>query len=254
MKALLACLGLVMCLNLVGCAMTKVNREAIVGIKKVAILGYSQEEEDVPTLTMALAGKRETGMMATGSALAKESPHATQAYAALAEKLEKTFKWKVLDRNQVVANNDYKKYFERKTTGLQNRPPVSNNYTVYGASGVLDVFPIRILDVQERAAYLKSLGADAIVIARPRVSLERLGVGAMIGAGKFRPKCELSFALYDGKSEDPLWEENAAPGELEVEGVPMKLGFADREALQKLTMQAISKSYDSLIARYKEAQ
>lgn len=239
------------------CATLNVDKARLSGIKKVAVTGFvvAQEMPKGPQFSLiGSARDRDNGMMAAWtSSLPHASEHSTDMYARLATALKKELKWNVTDRKALESNSAYHAIYDRFMKGLQSRPPIGTNVTAFGATGVMDPYPIDQMSLEERKQLMKSLNVDALAVATIRIKLEKAGgLKMLLGAGDYKPVAEIAFAVYDSKGKDPVWRDLQATGDVVAEGAEHVFGITDMKTLMNATIQAAQLSYDKLLARYRD--
>ncbi len=248
----------VIAFSFTGCSTLNVNKTRLSSIKKVAVTGFLVAQEMPKGFNWKLLGmKNDNGTMpAWGPGLPKPSEHSNDMYARLGKALKGDLKWTVIDRNAVASNPAYQQLHARFMKGLQSRPPLTASMEAFGADGVIDPYPIEHrLSGDERRALMKSLGVDAIAVATVRIQLEKAGgLKNLIGAGDYKPKAEIAFAVYDTKGDEPVWKDLQAVGEVVEEGAEHVFGITDMKTLMKQTIQAAANSYDKLLARYRQQE
>ncbi len=250
-KALAAALPF---LFLAACATMKVDKQRTAALKRVAIVGFSVEQPVPEGFTLG-AHKRTgpTGMAEWGSGLGQASPLADAIYQSLEKQLAKEQKWKMLDRHQVERNGFYQGYHQQKMAGLQVRPPSASGTQRLAANGIVDAYPVESADVSKRRELIKKLGVDAIAVATVFIKVEKGGgFKQLVGAGDYFPSASVRFALYDAKSDEPVWSDWNAVGETVSEGVEHVFGITNKSALDAKMAAAAESSFAKLIARFRE--
>lgn len=158
--------------------------------------------------------------------------------------------WEILDRKKLRQNGFYSNFYNRSTTGFQNRPPVGKNIRSFGAKGIVDSYSIQKMDAAARSTLIKKLGVNAIAAATIRVKLEKAGgLKKLIGAGELKPQAILSFRVY-GENGESIWQDTWVRGKT-VEGTEHMLGITNIDALNKQVVKAAFSSYKVLVHRYR---
>jgi hypothetical protein len=238
----------------VGCATMSVDKNRLANVRKVAIVGFVVQQEMPEGLEWNLTGGSKKGMgFEYGKSLPSPAKHATDMYFALMKTLHDRFHWTIADQTFIAKNPTYAQLFDKNMTGLQSRPPVGARIESYGAKGILDSWPVERMGDGERKALMKTLGVDAIAVATVKIELEKAGgLKKLIGAGDFKPKATLQFALYDGSSDQPVWKDIWSKGQPTEKGSAHVFGITNIEALNQLAVTAATNSYQQLLARYDE--
>jgi hypothetical protein len=251
------CTGLA--LAICGCASMKVEKEQVAQVHKVAIVGFAVDQRMPNTgegvVKSLLAPKRNDGPMKGlhAAEIGKPAEHAQMMYDELAKTLSNGMAWKVVARDELRNNIDYRAIFDERTKQPQARPFLSGpNMEVFVADGIVEDFLIAPMEPAERAELIRKLGVDAIAEATVHIELiNGGGLKTLVGAGDFHPKATLSFNVYDATHKDAIWTDVYADGEPTAEGVEHALGFADVDAVNQQAILATDSAYQKLLARYK---
>lgn len=242
-------------LFLSACATVTVDRVRTDAVRKVAIVGFSVQQEVPDTAAIFAAGPSESWMMPMGgSGLGTPSPLADTIYHSLEKGLAKERKWKVVERAVVAANPAYQAFYEQKMKGLQMRPSIRAHTKLLSANGIVDAQPVEVADVTKHKELLKKLGVDAIAVAHVDIKLEKGGgLKKLVGAGDYYPQATSRFAVFDGKSEEPMWRDLSAEGERVSEGVEHIFGISTKaNALDNKMAAAAENSFSKLMARFRD--
>ena len=134
------------------------------------------------------------------------------------------------------------------------RPPIRAKTRMLAASGIVDAQPVEIADITKRRELLKKLGVDAIAVAHVDIKLEKGGgFKQLVGAGDYYPQATSRFALFDGKSDEPMWRDLNAAGDTVSEGVEHVFGIStSHSALDNKMAAAAENSFSKLMARFRE--
>lgn len=244
-------------LLLAACATMTVDKGRTAALKRVAIVGFSVEQPVPEGFTLGnLGGRKKTGMGGMpdwGSGLGHASPLADLIYQSLEKRLAKDQKWTLLNRNQVSHNGFYQGFHEQKMTGLQSRPPSASGTQRLAADGIVDAYPVEAADASKRRELIRKLGVDAIAVATVYIRVEKGGgLKQLVGAGDYYPSASVRFALFDTKSDEPVWSDLNAVGETVSEGVEHVFGITNNSALDTKMAAAAESSFAKLIARFRD--
>jgi hypothetical protein len=241
-----------MALILTACSGGQVKRERLQHVKRVAIVGLDLEQQK-PVSGMDLAGLM-LGKKGSGSAehkMAIESAHAEQVYNDLTAKLSRSSGWQVMKQADLKKHPAYTKLFREKTEGMQSRPAVHERYEIYRAPGVLDTWPVMLLEEAQSKALAKELGVDALVYAKAQVNLNNSSLfSSMIGKGEFKPSSNLSLYVTEGVSGEKILVQTTEGPEVE-KGASNTMGVADDAKVNALAQQAASLSMDQMFKELK---
>jgi hypothetical protein len=234
------------------CSTMKAEPEKVKTVKRVAVIGYSLQQEMPPSLMGAFLDtamhKTDNGMHAMGAA--QESPHANVIYTNLADTLQKRMHWKVIDLATVTANPDYAQIFHDETTGFHNRPPAGKRDVTYGIAGLMDGWQGWRIDQAQKQKLIADLGVDAIAVASVHVTLNAGGgLKKLVGAADLYPQATLEFYVYDGKSEDPIWHDLWAQGEEATQSTAYVLGVTNTNQLNESVVESTNSAFGKLIQR-----
>ncbi|MEZ4749430.1 MAG: hypothetical protein R3B54_02030 [Bdellovibrionota bacterium] len=234
------------------CATLQVDKPAVSAIKKIAIVGFSVEQKEPEGWKF---GSSKKDFPDWGPGLVQAAPHASSIYANVGKTLAKKFRWQVLDAEGLKKNAAYAKLFEEKMKGWQSRPPTGSGFKAYGAEGVMDPWPIERLSQAERQALAKSLGVQALAVARVKVDLEKGGgLERLVGAGELKPKATTQFTLYAKDGGEPIWQDLQAVGPAVEKGTQHVLGITSFESLLAQSVEAVNKSITKLLARFDKGE
>ncbi|MCB0406430.1 MAG: hypothetical protein KDD51_16730 [Bdellovibrionales bacterium] len=234
------------------CATLQVDKPAVSAVKKIAIVGFSVEQKEPEGWKF---GSSQNDLPNWGAGLVQAAPHASSIYANVGKTLAKKFRWQVLGADGLRKNASYSKLFDEKMKGWQSRPPTASGYKAYGADGVMDPWPIERLSPEERKALAKSLGVQALAVARVKVELEKGGgLERLVGAGELKPKATMQFTLYAKDGGDPIWQDLQAVGPAVEKGTQHVLGITSFESLLSQSVEAVNKSLSKLLARYDKGE
>ncbi len=236
------------------CSTLSLDKTRVGSIKKVAVVGFVVAQEMPKGPQFSLSGSRDRTMMpAWTSSLPHASEHSTEMYGRLAVALKKELRWTVTERKALETSSVYHPIYEKFMKGLQSRPPIGTNVEAFGATGILDPYPIERMTLDERQTLMKALNVDALAVATVRIRLEKAGGFKMlVGAGDFKPVAEMAFTVFDAKGEAPVWRDLQATGEVVAEGTSHVFGITDIKALLNQSIQAAQNSYEKLMLRYRE--
>jgi hypothetical protein len=234
------------------CSTMKAEPEKVQTVKRVAIIGYSLQQEMPPSLMTAVFDtvmhKQDNGPHLMGNAEA--SPHANVIYKNLSETLQKRMHWQVVDLNTVVANSDYAEIFKDESTGFHNRPPAGKRDVTYGIEGLMDGWQGWRIDQAQKQKLIADLGVDAIAVASVHVTLNAGGgLKKLVGAADLYPQATLEFYVYDGKSDTPIWHDLWAQGEEATQSTAYVLGVTNTNQLNESVVESTNSAFGKLIQR-----
>jgi hypothetical protein len=243
-----------------GCATTKISREQLSGVHKVAVVGFGVQQrvpnsgKTVLNALMSSGSDNPAGMALEPARIAEPAPHAEKMYEGLEGTLRKELSWDVLPQKALAQKPAYAKFFREKTKQPQFRPMVSGkNVEMFHPQGIVESALLSSMSPEERRALIRELGVDAIAIATVRVELENEGgLKKLVGAGEFRPVTTVGFHLYTPGSEEPAWMDLNAKGASKDPAVEHALGFADGNALNLQAVAATQAAYADLLAHYRQ--
>jgi hypothetical protein len=229
------------------CSTLSVDKARIAHIHKVAVVGFSVEQQMPTGIAFNFGSHRSADPGFHGSSV-QPADHADAIYAELGRVLHREMKLTVIDRKVIAKNAAYAEFFDHSMHGWQNRPPVGSHVSCFGADGVTDAWPVDRMDPAARQDLMKALGVDALAVATVRISLkEGGGLERMVGAGQYMPQARVAFTLYDDSGQDPVWRDAAAIGETLKEGTEHVLGAADVKELNRLAIAAADKAFAKLV-------
>jgi hypothetical protein len=249
-------IGLASVVFLSSCSSMKIQREQVQKIKKVALIGFSVEqdmpntEESVAKSLFGVQQEAPGGVAVVPAEIATASPHATQISQELAASLQKDLGWRVMDVKALAALPAYASFKNEKTKQPQMRPQVHKNVKIFVPDHGVETFLLGSMKHEERKQLMQKLGVDALALAHARIELQNSGLFKGI-AGDLRSKAILSFRVFTAEQEEPVWMDAYAAGEATQEKAEHTLGFANVEALNKQALVAVRSAYKSLISRYK---
>ncbi len=249
-KALLATIPLLFAL---ACATLTVDKTRTGALKRVAIVGFSVEQPISKGLESVLSSGHRQQNTDWGSGLGSTDPLADKIYQTLEKQLHTDIKWTVIDRSVIAKNGHYMALYDQKMKGLQSRPPSPAGTKMLAAEGIVDAWPLEVLEKDKRDELMKKLGVDAIAVATVIIHLEKGGgLKQLVGAGDYFPKATVRFALFDNKSNDPVWRDLAAVGHPVDQGVEHVFGVTNKTSLDKKMALAAQYSIQRLLARFLE--
>ena len=99
----------------------------------------------------------------------------------------------------------------------------------------------------QRAAIAKALGVDAVAVARVLYS-----VGSKDGMVNVttHPRAVVQFTVYDAKTNEPIWTDKHAVGEVTKDGLVAHAGFKSDDHESEVFINAADSAMDALVARY----
>ncbi|HUP56905.1 MAG TPA: hypothetical protein VM598_05585 [Bdellovibrionota bacterium] len=251
MRALVVALSL----TFFGCSTLSVNHPATRTIRKVAIVGFGVEQQMPPEFSLASFGKPAEGKWGKVAGVTYGLDHAGRMYAGLAATLKKELGWKVLAAQEVARAPEYAAAFKDRTSGLQTRPILPQDYELFGVPGVLDAYSFEKLSHEERQKVISGLGVDAIAIATVSVQLERGGgIKQLVGAGDYFPRAHLRFTVFRRGEDTPAWQDFRAMGEAVSQGTEHVLGITDGARLNEQVVGAGGDACRKLLERYRNAE
>lgn len=252
-KALFSFLILVCGLLLNACATLKVDRPALAKVKKVAIVGFTVEQEELEGFVLFKKGQRTGPGWEVNSSLASENPVADKMMAALSQQLQNSFKWNVTDPGTLRNAQTYSQFLHDKTTGWQMTPPGAVGYVYLRPSGIVASYPVERLSTDERIEMAKKLGVDAIATAAVRVNFEKGGgLKKLVGAGTYYPYATMRFTVYTKNGGEVVWQDFNAKGKDTV-GSDHVLGITETSDVDKGVLEAARAAYKSLVKRNQES-
>lgn len=238
------------------CATMSVDKARLKGIKKVAVVGFTVEQEMPKGVSLFNVGDSDNSAFNRGApSIASGAAHSTEMYELLQNKLRNLLKWNIMDRKVLTQNPKYAALFDKKMKGFQNRIVRGPNIKVFGADNVIETFPFQTMSAEEKMQVAKDLNVDAIVVATLNVKLERGGgLKNLVGAGDYRPRATLQFYVYDKTNPDPVWADwNAVGAELDG-GAEHVMGITRQDDLNQKVIQAADYAYERLIEHFKNAK
>ncbi len=252
-KVLFSFLILLCGLLLNACATLKVDRPALAKVKKVAIVGFTVEQEELEGFVLFKKGERKGPGWAVTSSLATENPVADKLMMALAQQLQKSFKWNVTDTQSLRNVQAYSQFLHDKTTGIQMTPPGAVGYVYFRPAGIVASYPVERLSTDERIEMAKKLGVDAIATAAVRVNFEKGGgLKQLVGAGTYYPFATMRFTVYTKNGGEVVWQDFNAQGKDTV-GSDHVLGITETSDVDKGVLEAARAAYKTLIKRNQES-
>jgi len=251
-------MSLVILVGAFGCATTKVDHAKMKEISKVALVGFTLDQEKPKEFSITFGSSaNKTGLM-TGANIkvAEESDHASTIYQALNEHLGTEMGWQMLSTKGIHKNILYRNTLKDQTEGWQNRPPVDPKYAVLRPRRVMEAWSIDRMGSDKKVELMNELGVDALAIAYLDVDLEKGGgLKQIVGAGDYFPKARIRFKLFSKENHgEPVWEEYAGQGDQVEKGTEHVLGFTNANELNNQTVLASKKSFTALTDRYEKSK
>ncbi len=240
-----------------GCAHTKIEKDKISSIRKVAIIGFDVQQQKAVGMgdLLAIATKSKEASKAQ-LAIGEEAKHVIDIYNDLRSQIEKDTSWQVLPLNQIQTNPVYVALYKEKTEGFQMRPQINDRMTLLQAPQILDTFAARLTKEESLQGLQKALGVDALIIAGVQVQLYKGGIiytiKSMFGKAELEPQAVTNLTLLEPRSNTSIWSESNALGEPAKSNEKTFLGLAQDEVVNRLSVQAARNSFDTLLKQYKE--
>jgi hypothetical protein len=182
--------------------------DEVAGIHSVALVAMTLEEPVPKELAFNLDSGKVEGDRGMGK-FGQKSDHAEAMYQELHRALAVRMKWKVQNKDTMIANPGYKSAYKSTMEGWQNKMPPGEGHVQYVVKDVLDYDAIRIMGQEGRDKLLADLKVDAIFVSRITVGL---GGTSIMGFGPRHPYSTLNFQVYKKGISAPVWFDGNVKG------------------------------------------
>ncbi len=235
-------------LSLSACSST-LKKEELGKVKSVAVIGIGVEQQKPVSaddlIGMAMGHEQDTS---PEYSLRNESEHIEKIYNNTVKNIKTNTGWNVLSMEKVRRDPAYRFYFQKKTSGMQNRPPVHHRYTYYQAKGILDDFEVFTTSEEDLNKIKDSLGVDALVVVRLKVNLNNSSmISNLVGKGSISPSSQATVVIFDN-GKNKIFSESIVGEKIEDSGKHF-LGLAEDKKVNELSIKA---SDDSVAKVFKQ--
>ncbi|MBI3542884.1 MAG: hypothetical protein HY075_06385 [Deltaproteobacteria bacterium] len=253
-----------------GCSTFAIQKDRMSAVKKVAIIGFSVEQERTSELKISWTSGGEGWKAGAQEKTAAgddryargpkkgtvwntaEASHIGGVYRALGKQLEKELGMQVADPERLLNNHAYSEMAAKERMTARWIPMNPQPMDFFSLPGIASPEKANRFSKEEREQLQRELGVDALAVAVVRIHFERndnLVIGKF-SAGSYVPSVQTTFSLYDAKDDEAIWKDFMVAGE-RGKGQFQASGITNEELLYKKAVNASELSFHQLIERYR---
>lgn len=237
--------GLVSLLLLGACAGRIVQKEKLDNVNKVAIVGFELVQKQPKDFEISF-GSSDSDMPMSSMGVSKppvNSAHASEIYHNLRKRFKNDFNWEMSPPEKLIKNVMYAASLKDQMSGFRSIPPVPANTDVFSVEGVMDWWAWEKLDVNTKASLIKSLNADAVLVVAAQSDLtESASFKMLVGGGNFKPQVTYRVKMYSGDTAELIWWDYNLKGNPTDKTVGHFAGISNKDALNKLVIEAANEA------------
>ncbi|MES2855539.1 MAG: hypothetical protein V4692_06740 [Bdellovibrionota bacterium] len=235
-----------------GCASfgPKLDASRAKSVKTVAIIGFEVQQQQ-PTDNFGINKFKN----AVDNGGIQNSPQyqgmAKNIYETLANNIQQKTKWNVVSYQKLTANKAYSAFVKEKMEGMRSTSMMGQGAELIPLNGVLDVMAFRKMSMEQKAAFAKDLGVDAIAEYTVIQSIDQpwMSVGHAVGMASFEYKSRSNLIVYSPNNEEPLWQIQNVDGQ-PVSSKGTAEGLSQMERVAKVGSDSAQSSITKMVENY----
>jgi hypothetical protein len=231
----------------------KIERDRVGQVKNVAVIGFGLQQmrpNEASDLVGAVLGNDEASMNALP--IASPSKTADEMYRDLSAELGRETGWKIMSQEALRKHPAYQAFYAQKTKQPQFRPLARMRTEALVPEGIVEGFLLANLTEADRAALMRELGVDGVVVATVSSNLvnDANVFEKLIAKGTFRREIGVRFEVFDRRGTDAIWFDGKSREESK-EGIEHGLGFTGGNRLEKISIDTAHRVFAKLASSYK---
>jgi hypothetical protein len=235
-----------------GCASMgpKLDATRAKSIKSVAIIGFEVQQQQ-PTDNLGLNKFKDSGKNNGVQNSPEYQGMAKNIYDTLATNIQTKTGWTVVPFQKLTANKGYSDFAKTKMEGMRMTSMMGNNTELIPLNGVLDVTAFRKLTPEQKAAFAKDLGVDAIAEYTVFQTIDQpwMSIGHLTGTASFEYKSRSNLIVYTANSTEPVWQiQNVDGAAASSKSLPESLGHLEKVA--KVGTTSAQSSISNMVNNY----
>jgi len=246
-----------------GCATFKVQPPQLERVESAAVVGYEsyldlggrdQAKGGVGSVSNTINAVNTMEKLSSGEYTAERIEQGVKVYDKLLQHLTRGTGWTWTPREVLTSTPAYNRAFQAHKAVGSGLAMTMGNYRQ--VPNLLQSYPVQSMSMAERNALMDALGVDAIAAVRVWFFAgERTGF-AISGMGKtgVLPQAKVDLTVWDRSSEEPIWRDNDAKGEVASVGVETTMGVVNDAQLLQGMEEAAESALRVLMQRYLQAK
>lgn len=222
--------------------------EELKKVKSVAIVAFDVLEFRPTGVAGKLAGPL-AGHINNAQTISNIAEEKSELARDLYDELSKSLKtkgWKVLPIEKVTSNKLYQQFYQSKKATLLEKAPNSFHKPVVVAGLMRPVNPVYLFKYEERNELAKTLGVDAIILARVTYYTHSRDYTGL-GVAPIYLSSNLAFNMYSNGVEDPVWFDYAFEGPRSADSIGKVSGMEDSVKISQLSRPLATETFQGFL-------
>ncbi|MFO0595227.1 MAG: hypothetical protein U0228_07980 [Myxococcaceae bacterium] len=234
-----------------GCAGMQVKKDQVAAAHRVALVGYQGvlqlEDQNSSSkkggITGMIGAGKAAGDLMSGKLGARRAEQGTLGYGELSKRLEKTFNWEMVPKEQLTG---VPVYSDRLSKSVKLARVGSQT-----VDGVLTTGELASVKPQQLGELAQALNADAVATVNVTYTVGKTGGVSIGGFGSTTkyPVATAHLTVVD-KQGQVIWEDYAARGQVTSQCLRNTMGADIVENETEVLTEAANSAFDAVIQRY----